>query len=156
MGAEIADLTAIDLSIFDFLVLAPGVPYTYEPHAVVTNAQKYNLEIIGDLELLHRSGHGVKTIGITGTNGKSTTTALLTHVLNECGVKVIMGGNIGKAVLELDLANVDALVLEISSYQMDLCTTYQPDISLLLNVTPDHLDRHGFYERICESESAYL
>ena len=119
------------------------MPYTFEPHDVVLNAQKHNLEIIGDLELLHRSHHGVKTIGITGTNGKSTTTALITHVLNECGMKAVMGGNIGKAVLELDLDNVDILVLEISSYQMDLCPTYRPDISLVLNITPDHLDRHG-------------
>lgn len=143
MGAQITDLTTADLSIYDFLVLAPGVPYTYEPHAVVLNAQKYNLEIIGDLELLHRSGHNIKTVGITGTNGKSTTTALLTHVLNHCGKRAVMGGNIGKAVFDLDLNNLDVLVLEISSYQMDLCPTYRPDISMLLNITHDHLDRHG-------------
>ena len=143
LGAEIENLTAMDLSGFDFLLLAPGVPYTYEPHSVVLNAQKHNLEIIGDLELLHRSNHSVKTIGITGTNGKSTTTALLTHSLNECGVKSVMGGNIGKAVLDLDLSDYDTLVLEISSYQMDLCPTFRPDISIVLNITPDHLDRHG-------------
>ncbi len=144
LGAVIFDLTQADLSVFDFLLLAPGVPYSFEPHAVVVNAQKHNLEIIGDLELLHRSGHEVKTIGITGTNGKSTTTALMAHILNECGVKTIMGGNIGKAVMDLDISdNIDVLVLEISSYQMDLCPTYRPDVSMLLNITPDHLDRHG-------------
>ena len=143
LGADIQDLTKIELNDFDFLLLAPGVPYSYEPHDVVLNAQKYDLEIIGDLELLHRANHGVKTIGITGTNGKSTTTALMTHTLNQCGVRAVMGGNIGKAVLDLDLNDVDVLVLEISSYQMDLCPSFRPDISVLLNITPDHLDRHG-------------
>ena len=106
LGAIIENLSESDLNDFDFLALAPGVPYTFEPHEVVLNAQKHNAEIIGDLELLHRTGHGVKTIGITGTNGKSTTTALLTHVLNECGVKAVMGGNIGKPVLELSLIHI--------------------------------------------------
>lgn len=143
-GADIQDLTKIDLSGYANLILAPGVPYSFNPHAVVVNAEKYGVEIIGDLELLHRAQHGVKTIGITGTNGKSTTTALLTHVLNECGLKAMMGGNIGKAVFDIeDIKNLDVLVLEISSYQMDLCPTYHPDISLILNITPDHLDRHG-------------
>lgn len=156
LGAIIDDLTKIDLSGFDCLVLAPGIPYSFEPHAVVLNAQKYNLEIIGDLELLSRSGHKVRTIGITGTNGKSTTTALMTHVLNECGVKAVMGGNIGKAVMELDLNDVDALVLEISSYQMDLCPKFRPDISVLLNITPDHLDRHGSMEAYVKAKAKIL
>ncbi|CAG0897583.1 unnamed protein product [Cyprideis torosa] len=132
------------MSAFDFLVLAPGVPYNFQPHTVVLNAQKYNVEIIGDLELLSRSGHQIKTIGITGTNGKSTTTALMNHVLSECGLKTAMGGNIGKPVMDLELTDdMDALILEISSYQMDLCPTFRPNISILLNITPDHLDRHG-------------
>lgn len=143
MGADIVDLTSIDLSPYAALVLAPGVPYTFEPHAVVVNAQKYDLEIIGDIEVLRRNKIPCKTIGITGTNGKSTTTALMTHVLNENGLKAVMGGNIGKAVFDLDLRDVDVLVLEISSYQMDLCPSFRPDISILLNITPDHLDRHG-------------
>jgi len=67
----------------------------------------------------------------------------MTHTLNQCGVRAVMGGNIGKAVLDLDLNDVDVLVLEISSYQMDLCPSFRPDISVLLNITPDHLDRHG-------------
>ena len=143
LGADIEDLTKIDLSDYAFLLLAPGVPYTFEPHDVVTNAQKYDLEIIGDLELLHRAHHGLKTIGITGTNGKSTTTALMTHVLNECGIKSAMGGNIGQPVFDLDLTGIEVLVLEMSSYQLDLCPTFRPDMSVLLNITPDHLDRHG-------------
>lgn len=156
LGASIEDLTKIDLSGFACLVLSPGVPYTFEPHDVVVNAQKHNLEIIGDIEVLHRNGLSGKTIGITGTNGKSTTTALMTHVLNECGLKAVMGGNIGKAVFDLDLNNIDILVLEISSYQMDLCPTFTPDISMLLNITPDHLDRHGSMQAYIEAKARIL
>ena len=143
LGAETKNLTEIDLSDFAFLVLSPGVPYTFNPHKVVQNAQQYNLEIIGDVELLARNGLKTKTIGITGTNGKSTTTALMTHVLRDNGLKAVMGGNIGKAVCDLDLTDIDYLVLELSSYQLDLCPSFRPDISMLLNITPDHLDRHG-------------
>lgn len=156
-GAIIEDLTKSNLTAYDFLILAPGVPYTYEPHVVVLNAQKYNLEIIGDLELLYRSKPSFKTIGITGTNGKSTTTALMKHVLNECGIKADMGGNIGKAVMDLDVGkDIEVLVLEISSYQMDLCPSYRPDISILLNITPDHLDRHGSMEAYVEAKARIM
>lgn len=157
LGAVIEDLTKIDLSGFAALLLAPGVPYSFEPHAVVVNAQNAGIEIIGDLELLHRANHGVKVIGITGTNGKSTTTALMAHVLNECGLKVVMGGNIGKAVFDIDMTQgVDVLVLEISSYQMDLCPTFRPDISILLNITPDHLDRHGSMDAYIKAKAKIL
>ncbi len=157
LGAQIDDLTTSTLSNFACLVLAPGVPYTFDPHPVVINAQKHNVEIIGDLELLNRADHGVKTIGITGTNGKSTTTALMTHVLNECGMSAVMGGNIGKSVFDLDLSNgYEVLVLEISSYQMDLCPEFRPDISVLLNITPDHLDRHGSMEEYIKAKARIL
>lgn len=102
------------------------------------------IEILCDLEILHRCGHGRKTIGITGTNGKSTTTALLGHVLNECGIKAAVGGNIGTAALALDLPpEGGVIVLEISSFQMDLCPSFTPDIAVHMNFSPDHLDRHG-------------
>lgn len=147
-GAEINDLTLCLDNSFDFLVLAPGVPLTHpKPHDVVLKARENGVEIIGDLELLNRGlkdlGSNIKTIGITGTNGKSTTTALMEHVLNECGVNALAAGNIGVPVLELDLSETKVLVLEISSYQMDLCPDFRPDIALILNITPDHLDRHG-------------
>jgi len=156
LGATIEDLTSKDLSGFYFLVLSPGVPYTFEPHPVVSNVQKYNVEVIGDLELLHRSDHGKKTIGITGTNGKSTTTALMTHVLKECGVRAEMAGNIGVPVCDLDVDRLDILVLEMSSYQLDLCPTFRPDISLLLNITPDHIDRHGSLLSYIEAKEIIL
>ena len=160
-GANVAHLDEEHLKECAVLVLAPGVPLFYpKPHKVVVAARALNLEIICDLEVLHRCNHGRKTIGITGTNGKSTTTALVSHILKEGGKKIAMGGNIGNAVLDLDMPDEDGFfVLEISSYQMDLCPTFTPDISVLLNITPDHLDRHGNFknyaaakERIFEGE----
>lgn len=144
LGAEIINLSSTFDEKFDFLVLSPGVPLTHpKPHDVVLKAQNCGVEIIGDVELLHRSNHKLKTIGITGTNGKSTTTMLMAHVLNKCGVRAVAAGNIGVPVLDLNLSKNDIMVLELSSYQLDLCPTFRPDIAVLLNITPDHLDRHG-------------
>lgn len=129
------------------LILSPGVMLHHNPHKVVEVARSEGVEIIGDLEVLHRTGHGRKTIGITGTNGKSTTTALIGHILGECGKSVAVGGNIGVPALELELPATEGfIVLEMSSYQLDLCTTFHPDIAVHLNVTPDHLDHHGSME----------
>lgn len=160
-GAEIVSLDEGQLKECALLVLAPGVPLFYpRPHPIVMTARKLGLEILCDLEILHRCGHGRKTIGITGTNGKSTTTALVSHILEKAGRSVATGGNIGTAVLDLEMPPEDGFfVLEISSFQMDLCPTFRPDISVLLNITPDHLDRHGNFknyaaakERIFEGE----
>lgn len=144
-GATLYDMTHEPLEGFACLVLAPGVPlYHPEPHPVVQKARAAGIEILCDLEILHRCGHERKTIGITGTNGKSTTTALLGHVLNECGIKAAVGGNIGTAALALDLPPEEGvIVLEISSFQMDLCPGFTPDIAVHMNFSPDHLDRHG-------------
>ncbi|MGZ9109059.1 MAG: UDP-N-acetylmuramoyl-L-alanine--D-glutamate ligase [Micavibrio sp.] len=145
-GAEIQDLERADFSAFAVLILAPGIPLHFpKPHPVVLRAREAGIEIIGDIELLHRSNHGRKTIGITGTNGKSTTTALTGHVLKRCGVDTVIAGNIGHAALEIDLPQREesAIVLELSSYQLDLCPTFAPDIAIHLNLTPDHIDRHG-------------
>jgi UDP-N-acetylmuramoylalanine--D-glutamate ligase len=140
LGAAIDDMAYI--AGHACLVLSPGIPLNFpEPHPVVKRARETKVEIIGDIELLHRAGLGKKTIGITGTNGKSTTTALLGHILEQCGVDVVVGGNIGKAVLDVDAA--DVFVLELSSYQLDLCTTFAPDIAVHLNLSMDHIDRHG-------------
>lgn len=133
-----------DLSGYAVMILSPGIPLHFPaPHPVVLRARAAGVEIIGDIELLHRAGHGLKTVGITGTNGKSTTTALLGHVLNRCGIGAVIGGNIGKPVMDLDLSGAKILVLELSSYQIDLCPGFTPDIAVLLNLSPDHIDRHG-------------
>jgi UDP-N-acetylmuramoylalanine--D-glutamate ligase len=134
------------------LVLSPGVPLTHPaPHAVVLAAKQAGVEIIGDMELFAREIHGGSTkaarapvIAVTGTNGKSTTTALIGHILSQCGFNAEVGGNIGKAVLDLGTPTAKTVyVLEVSSYQIDLSPGLRPDVSVLTNITPDHIDRHG-------------
>jgi len=151
-GVTLVDLTQADWSQMAALVLAPGVPLTHpKPHWTVERAQAAGVEIIGDVELFGRARAALAPkaafIAITGTNGKSTTTALTAHLLSELGFDVQMGGNIGKAVLTLKLpAEGRVHVVEMSSYQIDLSPTLNPSVGVLLNVTPDHLDRHGTIE----------
>lgn len=143
-GAKAKNFTDEDPAAYALLVMAPGVPLE---HAAVKWAQGGGLEVIGDLEILHRCGHSCRTIGVTGTNGKSTTTALIGHILDECGFDIALGGNIGKPVLDLDMPGKDGFfVFEISSFQLELCPTFAPDIAVLLNISADHLDRHGNVE----------
>lgn len=127
------------------LALAPGVPLTHPvPNQVVANAQRAGVAIVGDIELLLRELKPA-VYGITGTNGKSTTTALLAHVLKSAGRSIAMGGNIGQAVLELprfETETAGVYVIEMSSFQIDLTPGWHARIALLLNITPDHLDRH--------------
>lgn len=131
------------------LALAPGVPLTHPvPNQVVAAARRAGLPVIGDIELLLRELRPV-VYGVTGTNGKSTTTALLAHVLKGAGRSIAMGGNIGTPVLDLPrfaTAEQGVYVLEMSSFQMDLTPGWQARIAILLNITPDHLDRHGTME----------
>lgn len=145
LGVPLRDPVQMDFGICGALVAAPGIPLRgFLAHPAISRAKESGLQILGDLEILHRTGHGRKTIGITGTNGKSTTTALTGHILNACGLRTAVGGNIGKPVLDLVMPPKDgAFVLEISSFQADLCPTFRPDIAALLNITPDHIDRHG-------------
>lgn len=148
-GVPLVDLSAADWSQFAALVLAPGVPLTHpEPHWTVKKAQAAGVEVIGDVELLFReralSCSDAPVVAITGTNGKSTTTALIAHILRELGCDVQMGGNIGRAVLTLDRPAQDRIyVLELSSFQIDLTPGLRPTVGVVLNVTPDHIDRHG-------------
>ena len=130
---------------FETLVLSPGVPLTHpEPHAAAKRARAAGVPILGDVELLYRSHPEARYLGITGTNGKSTTTALLGHILTQCGRRAEVGGNLGTPAMDLaPLGNDGTYVLEMSSYQLDLIDTVQFDTAILLNVTPDHLDRHG-------------
>lgn len=148
LGAEVVPLAEDVLSQCACLVLAPGVPlYFPEPHDVVKAARQADIEVICDVEILYRCRAGRRMVGITGTNGKSTTTAILNHVLESCGLSILCGGNIGVPVLDLDMPGEDCVfVLELSSYQLDLCPTLALDIAVLLNITPDHLDRHGSME----------
>lgn len=133
------------------LALSPGVPLTHPaPHPVVRKAHQVGVEVIGDIEFFARAVNArpkkdrPRVIAITGSNGKSTTTALIGHVLKECGRDAVVGGNIGLPALslpEIDAGRV--YVLELSSFQLDLAKTLRADVAILLNLSPDHIDRHG-------------
>jgi UDP-N-acetylmuramoylalanine--D-glutamate ligase len=146
-GISITNLHTVDFKTLDSLILSPGVPLTHpEPHWTVIKARSAGIEIIGDTEAFGREvrGSGAKVVAITGTNGKSTTTALIGHVLKSAGLDVEVGGNIGLAVFNLraPIKNL-VYVLELSSFQIDLMPGLKPDVGILTNLTPDHLDRHG-------------
>ena len=145
LGAEVTDLAAADWAGIAALVLSPGIPHSFPaPHPVAAAAKAAGVPVIGDIELLRRAGPAARVVGITGTNGKSTTTALTGHVLRHAGLEAEIGGNIGRAVLDLPaLAPSGIYVLELSSYQLELTPSLGCSAAVLLNVTPDHLDRHG-------------
>jgi UDP-N-acetylmuramoylalanine--D-glutamate ligase len=143
------DLRELHWPDFAALLLSPGVPLTHPiPHWSVELARHAGVEIIGDIELFCREralhAPGAPLIAITGTNGKSTTTALIAHILREAGLDVQMGGNIGVPILELEPPSSGRVhVVECSTFQIDLAPSLDPNIGLLLNLTADHLDRHG-------------
>ncbi len=127
------------------LVLSPGIPHTHPaPHVAAARAREAGAEIIGDIELLVRAGSPATYVGITGTNGKSTTTALIGHILNQAGKTVEVGGNIGRPVCDFEMLDGDGFyVLEMSSYQIELTPSRAFAVAVLINISPDHLDRHG-------------
>jgi UDP-N-acetylmuramoylalanine--D-glutamate ligase len=139
------DLTAVDWRQVAALMLSPGIPHSFpKPHSAVAVAARAGVEILGDIELLGRAQPQARFIGITGTNGKSTTTALIGHILGQAGKTVEIGGNLGPPALGLEPLGKDGIyVLELSSFQLELVTSLAFDIAVLLNITPDHLDRHG-------------
>ena len=145
LGVPLVDLHEADLGAVAALVLAPGIPHTFpEPNPVATRARAAGVEIIGDIELLARSEHDATWIGITGTNGKSTTTSLIAHILKLTGRPVAVGGNLGTAVLTLPaMGATGTYVLELSSYQLEQTFAAPFAVAVMLNITPDHLDRHG-------------
>ncbi len=148
-GIPVSDLRGIDWSRISALVLAPGVPLTHPaPHWTVGLARNAAVEVIGDIELFCRerriTAPDAPFIAITGTNGKSTTTALIAHLLASANYDAQLGGNIGTAILSLaPPAPGRVHVIECSSFQIDLAPSLDPSIGILLNVTEDHLDRHG-------------
>lgn len=128
----------------DALILSPGIPHNFPaPHPVASKAIAENKEIISEIEFGLRYGNFGRLAIITGTNGKSTTTALSGHLLEQAGLKVAIGGNLGTALCDLPQSSDDITILELSSYQLELTPSLQPEIAALLNITPDHLDRHG-------------
>jgi UDP-N-acetylmuramoylalanine--D-glutamate ligase len=148
-GFITADLRTVSWANFAALVLAPGVPLTHPaPHWSVTKAREAGVEVIGDIELFcrERKRHAPDApfVAITGTNGKSTTTALIAHLMKVAGYDTQMGGNIGTAILSLEPPRMGRVhVIEMSSYQIDLTPSLDPTVGILINVSEDHIDRHG-------------
>jgi UDP-N-acetylmuramoylalanine--D-glutamate ligase len=151
-GFITADLRKVSWANFAALVLTPGVPFTHpKPHWSVVAAQQAGVEVIGDVELFCRErklhAPDAPFVAITGTNGKSTTTALIAHLMRVAGHDAQMGGNIGTAILSLEPPREGRVhVIEMSSYQIDLSPSLDPSVGILLNVSEDHIDRHGTLE----------
>lgn len=150
-GIALSDINKRDWQTFAALVLSPGIPYKFpQPHRLVRMAEMTGVPVIGDMELFARAVQALperarpKIVAITGTNGKSTTTALIGHILKQAGRDARVGGNIGTGVLDLAALHSNAVyVLEMSSYQLDLVKSLRCDVAVFMNLSPDHLDRHG-------------
>ena len=146
------DLREADWSGISALILAPGVPLTHPvPHWTVGLARNNAVEVIGDIELFCRERRAIAPhapfVAITGTNGKSTTTALIAHILQSAGREVALGGNLGTPILALEPPAPSRIhVIECSSFQIDLAPSIDPSVGVLLNLSPDHIDRHGTME----------
>jgi UDP-N-acetylmuramoylalanine--D-glutamate ligase len=156
--ARIADPLEIDLAGYDGVIVSPGVPLN--THPIAAKARAAGVPLIGDIELFALARPSLpshKVVGITGTNGKSTTTALIHHILETAGVPTEMGGNIGLPILAQDpLPAGGVYVLELSSYQIDLTFSLDCDVAVLLNITPDHLDRYEGFEAYIASKLRLL
>ena len=159
-GITLSDINKRDWQTFAALVLSPGVPYKYpQPHRVVRMAEMTGVPVVGDMELFARAVQALpergrpKIVGITGTNGKSTVTALIGHILKEAGRDARIGGNIGIGVLDMGTLHANAVyVLELSSYQLDLIKSLHCNVAVMLNLSPDHLDRHGSMDGYIEAK----
>jgi len=145
---RLIDPLELDLTGFAGVVVSPGVPLN--AHPIGPHTWQYGLPVIGDIELFATARASLpqhKVVGITGTNGKSTTTALVHHILKTAGVPSVMGGNIGDPILgQQPLPEGGVYVLELSSFQIDLTFTLDCDVAALTNITPDHLDRYAGFE----------
>jgi len=145
MGAKISDFPKRSFDGVAALIVSPGIPILHPaPHPIVARAREAGVEIVGDIDLLASNNPDATYIGITGTNGKSTTTSLVGHILKVAGRQAEVGGNLGLPALALDNVGGEGIyVLELSSYQLELSESAVFDIAVLLNISPDHLDRHG-------------
>lgn len=157
-GVTLADPLEIDFSGLDAVIVSPGVPINRHP--IADKAHAANVPLIGDIELFSQARPDLpphKLVGVTGTNGKSTTTALIHHIIETAGIPARLGGNIGLPILGQDpLPEGGVYVLELSSYQIDLCHALDCDVAVLLNITPDHLDRYdGFSDYAASKERLF-
>ena len=155
VGIEMVDPLAIDLKGYDGVVVSPGVPLNRHP--IKPHADAVRVPVIGDIELFAQARPTLpphKVVGITGTNGKSTTTALIHHICKTAGIPSLMGGNIGLPILSQEpLLEGGVYVMELSSYQIDLTFSLDCDVAVLTNITPDHLDRYEGFEAYAASKA---
>ncbi|HVI50854.1 MAG TPA: UDP-N-acetylmuramoyl-L-alanine--D-glutamate ligase [Candidatus Sulfotelmatobacter sp.] len=147
-GVTIRDLLAEDFATVDLVLWSPGIPHIHpKPHPVAERARAAGVPVVCDVELLAIACPNARFVGITGTNGKSTTTTLIAHILKSAGYEIAVGGNLGTPALDLPLLSDQGIyVLELSSYQLELLDTAAFDVAVMLNLTPDHLSRHGGME----------
>ncbi|KKC26777.1 UDP-N-acetylmuramoyl-L-alanine--D-glutamate ligase [Sphingomonas sp. SRS2] len=149
-----ADPLEIELTGYESVIVSPGVPLN--KHPIVVHAAQYGVPVIGDIELFAQARADLpehKVVGITGTNGKSTTTALIKHIIETAGIPTLMGGNIGLPIMGRDpLPEGGVYVLELSSYQIDLTFSLDCDVAVLTNITPDHLDRYDGFQGYADSK----
>ncbi len=134
-----------DIDKLEALIISPGIPHNYpEPHPAAKACAEAGIPILSEVEFALRRGREGRWVSITGTNGKSTTTALIGHILEQAGLICAIGGNIGAAVTALDTVGADGInIIELSSYQLEVTPSLRSDIAVIINITPDHLDRHG-------------
>ncbi|OUV07039.1 MAG: UDP-N-acetylmuramoyl-L-alanine--D-glutamate ligase [Alphaproteobacteria bacterium TMED87] len=144
-GFTIFEYKKHDINTFDEIIWSPGVPHSYPvPHPIAQEAKKVGVRIKSDIDLLFQGQNKASYYCISGTNGKSTTTVMVAHILKNAGKNIQVGGNLGRAVLDLEPLGHDGIyILEISSFQSELLQNFKPTISALLNISPDHIDRHG-------------
>ena len=154
-GIPIRDPAQIPLEKADLVVWSPGIPHTHpQPHPVAERVRAAGVPLVCDVELLALAKAGSRMLAVTGTNGKSTTTALIHHILETAGIPARLGGNIGLPILGQDpLPEGGVYVLELSSYQIDLTHSLDCDVAVLLNITPDHLDRYDGFEAYAASKA---
>ncbi len=154
VGVTLADPLATNLAGYDGIIVSPGVPINRHP--IADHARSCGVPLIGDIELFAQLRPELpphKVVGITGTNGKSTTTALIHHILKTAGVPTMMGGNIGLPILSQEaLPEGGVYVLELSSFQIDLTYTLDCDVAVLTNITPDHLDRYADFDAYADAK----
>jgi UDP-N-acetylmuramoylalanine--D-glutamate ligase len=155
-GFTLTDLAEADWSQIDLAVWSPGIPHVHpKPHPVAVAARRAGVPLICDVELLCRANLAARYVGVTGTNGKSTTTTLIGHLLEATNQPLAVGGNLGRPALDLPPLGLDGTyVLELSSYQLELIDQARFDVALLLNITPDHLARHGGMDGYIEAKAS--
>ncbi len=137
---------------FDTIIVSPGIPLQ---SAIIKKLKEQNIELISEIEFGYRIKHpDSKIIAITGSNGKSTTVSLIHHILKSAGYQSVLGGNIGTAFTSFPIENegIEFIVLEVSSFQLDLIETFHPQIAAILNITPDHLNRYKNFEEYIHSK----